>query len=152
MLAMGSFTLEEFVAGIERFRRMRWITTLRAIGPLGDGRSQSPGESVLRLRWIESRLPTPHPQLRVWSDGVLLGILDMANEELRYAAEYDGKEWHTSDQQVAHDAARRGIIANEGWLIDAFVSEDLYGPQANPELRLRYGAAEASRRFGRRAG
>jgi hypothetical protein len=150
MLRLERFSKEEFLAGIERFRRMRWVTTLRAIGPLGDGRSQSPGESVLRLRWIEVRLPTPHPQLEVYRDGTLIAILDIANEELRYAAEYDGAEWHTSPAQREHDRLRRDAVRDERWVVDSFVAENLFGRNQDAEAKLRAGAAEARRKFGSR--
>ncbi len=142
----------EFLDGIERFRGMRWVTTLRTIGPLGDGRSQSPGESVLRLRWIETHLPEPRPQVEVWLDGRLLAVLDLANEDLRYAAEYDGREWHSSDEQRAHDAVRRAEVEHLDWIVDAFVSDDLFGRHANAEARLRAGAKRAGQRLWRHAG
>ena len=147
MLRLG-VDKDEFLDGIERFRRMRWVTVLRAIGPLGDGRSQSPGESVLRLRWIEVHLPTPQPQLEVYRDDVLIAILDIANAELRYAAEYDGAEWHTSEEQREHDRTRREDVREEGWVVDPFVAENLFGRDQDAEAKLRAGSAEARRRFG----
>ncbi|CAN5432432.1 hypothetical protein BH09ACT12_BH09ACT12_02300 [soil metagenome] len=151
MLRLGAFSHDELLDEIERYRRMRWITTLRAIAPIADGRAQSPGESVLRLRWIEARLPWPEPQLEVWRDGRLLAILDIASGEIRYAAEYDGAEWHTSDEQRAHDRLRRTAVHEEDWVVDAFVAADLFGHHANPQARLRAGAQEADRLFGHRA-
>lgn len=148
MLRMGAFSPAELVAGVERFRRMRWVTTLRAIAPLGDGRSQSPGESVLRLRWLEAGLPEPHPQCQVFRDGMLLAILDLANEDLRYAAEYDGAEWHTSEQQRAHDEKRRSAVREEEWEVDIFTAANLFGRSQDADDKLRAGAAEARRRFG----
>lgn len=79
---LRAFTRHEFLDGIERFRGMRWVTTLRAIGPLADGRSESPGESVLRLRCVEARLAV-EPQVEVWKDGGFIARLDLANRELR---------------------------------------------------------------------
>lgn len=152
LMALGAFSREELIDGIERFRGMRWMTTLRVIGPLADGRAQSPGESVLRLRWIQTHLPTPQPQLEVWRDGILLAILDIANADLRYAAEYDGLEWHSTPDQKAHDLIRREGVSHEDWLIDAFVGADLFGPHAQAEARLRAGSTEARRLFGRHAG
>lgn len=146
LLRLGDFTHDELVYEVERFRRMRWVTTLRAIAPLADGRAQSPGESVLRLRWIEARLPTPEPQYEVWGGGRLLAILDIATGETRYAAEYDGVEWHTSELQQLHDRGRRAALCDEGWVIDVFVRDDLFHPQARPDFRLRSGAHEAARR------
>lgn len=152
MLRLEAFTHEEFLDGIDRFRGMRWITTLRAIGPLGDGRAQSPGESVLRLRWIEAGLPEPTPQLEVWRGGRLLAMLDLGNGVLRYAAEYDGQEWHTSPDQRAHDTARRTAVAKEDWHLDVFVAADVFGPRQDAVTRLRVGAAQARLLYGPVAG
>jgi hypothetical protein len=148
MLRLQQFTREELLDGIERFRGMRWISTLRFIAPLGDGRSESPGESVLRLRWIEAGLLCPRPQLEVWRGGILLARLDIANDLLRYAAEYDGEEWHGTPEQQDHDQARRTAVSEDDWHIDAFVAADVFGPQADAISRLRAGAAEARRLFG----
>lgn len=145
MLRLGAFTHDELLGEVERFRGMRWVTTLRAIAPLADRRSQSPGESVLRLRWIEARLPSPEPQLAVHRQDRLLAVLDLATGAIRYAAEYDGREWHSSDAQQVHDRERREALADESWVVDVFTSEDLFGPHANPEQRLRAGAHEAAR-------
>ena len=50
--------------GVERFRGERWVTTLRTIAPLADGRAESPPESILRLYWIDAGLPWPVPSAR----------------------------------------------------------------------------------------
>jgi len=149
MLALG-VDKNEFLEGIERFKGMRWVTVLRAIGPFGDGRAQSPGESILRLRWIEAYLPTPHPQLEVHRGDTLIAILDIANPDLRYAAEYDGAEWHSSPALREHDRRRRNAVRDEGWVVDALVSENLFGRRQDADARLRAGAIEARQRFGSR--
>jgi hypothetical protein len=131
---------------------MRWVTTLRTMAPLADGRSQSPGESVLRLRWIEAGLATPHPQLEVWSGGILLAVLDIADESLRYAAEYDGEEWHSSDEQQLHDRRRRAAVADEDWHLDVFVAADVFGQRQDAIRRLRAGSDQALRTYGPTAG
>jgi len=151
MLRLDVFTREEMLAGIERFRRMRWVTTLRAMAPLADGRSESPGESVLRLRWIECQLPEPIPQFEVFRGSRFLARLDLANPELRFAAEYDGAEWHSSPEQQAHDRCRRSEVSDEGWLVRPFTSSNVYGRLRDCEELLVTGAREARRRFGRRA-
>lgn len=151
MLRLGVFIKEELLAGLERFRGERWVTVLRAMAPLSDGRAESPPESVLRLRWIEVQLPTPTPQLEVWHGGDFLARLDLANEESHFGAEYDGVEWHDSPEQQAHDRRRRRLCEERAdWLIQPFVKENVFGHSANAEQLLREGIAEARRRFGRR--
>jgi hypothetical protein len=143
MLRLPGFPTEEFLAGVERFRKMRWVTTLRTLAPLADGRSASPGESVLRLRWLDSGLPRPIPQFEVWVDAVLIAILDLANPDLCYAAEYDGEEWHTSPEQREHDRRRRDAVSDQGFVVDAFVASNVFGRQRDAEALLLAGAQRA---------
>lgn len=149
LLRLRVFTHDELIAGVERFRGMRWVRVLRAMVPLADRRAESPPESVLRLRWIEALLFAPIPQFEVWDGGEFLARLDLASEELRWAAEYDGDEWHSSPEQRAHDRARRELCEQRAdWLIKPFQKENLFGRHQNAERLLRVGAAEARARFG----
>lgn len=127
MLRLDAFSRDEFLDGIRRFRGMRWVTTLREMAPLGDARSESPGESVLRMRCRESRLPTMTPQVEVWRHGTVAARLDLANEEWQIAAEYDGAEWHSSPVQRSHDRARRSVVRSEGWLVQPFSATEVFG-------------------------
>lgn len=150
MLRLGVFTKEDLVLGVPRFRGMRWVRVLRALVPYADGRSESPGESVLRLRWIEVNLPTPIPQFEVWDDGQFLARLDIANPDAHFAAEYDGEEWHSSTEQRAHDDARRRAVEERaGIYVAPFRKENVFGPKQDAERLLLAGAAEARRRYGR---
>ena len=150
MLRLQMFSAEELVAGVERFRGMRWVTRLRELAPLADGRAASPGESVLRLRWIDCGLPWPEPQVEVRRNGGLIAILDIANEAIRFAAEYDGAEWHTSPQQREHDRARRAAAEEQHWLVQPFVAANVFGRNRDCDSMLYQGAREARRRLGLR--
>lgn len=144
LLRLGAFSKQELVAGVERFRGMRWVRVLRAVAPLTDHRAESPPESVLRLRWIETLPFAPTPQYEVWDDGEFLARLDLANEQWRFAAEYDGAEWHSSEEQRLHDRARRELCSERGgWVIVPVRKENLYGPAQDAEARLRAGARRA---------
>ena len=136
MLRLHAFSREELLGGVRRFRGMRWVTTLRAMAPLGDGRSESPGESVLRMRCLESRLPSMTPQVEVRRDGRVLARLDLANEEWRVGAEYDGAEWHSSPGQCSRDRARRAAVRAEGWLVEPFTVMDVFGRDRACHTRL----------------
>lgn len=150
MLRLGVFTKEELLAEVKRFRGMRWVTTLRAIAPLADGRSESPGESVLRLRCIECGLKV-EPQVEVWVAGFLIARLDLASVELLLAVEYDGAEWHTSPEQKAHDEKRRtDLTENHDWLIRPFTKDEVFGRTRECDRILHEVAREARRRRGLR--
>ena len=96
------------------------------------------------------RTPRTDTPVEVYRDGALLAVLDIANEELRYAAEYDGAEWHTSPEQREHDRRRREAVSDGDWVVDPFVAVNLFGREQDAEVKLRAGAAEARRRFGAR--
>jgi len=149
MLRLGAFSHEELLLAVDRHRGMRWVTTLRLTAPLADARAQSPGESVLRFRWIQAGLPEAVPQHEVWFRG-RLAILDLAAPELLYGAEYDGVEWHSSPEQVAHDRERRDALAEGGWIIDPFRCEHVFGTRANADMVMRQSVARARRRLGGR--
>lgn len=135
------------IAEIGRFRRYRGVRQLRVLAPLADKRSESPGESALRLHWIDAQLP--RPELQIWiydDDGTPLFRLDIGDPDCRYAAEYDGEEHHSSDEDREHDQSRRGWLReNRAWSIDAFDKEDVYARGAYPIPRLLSGHAEARR-------
>lgn len=109
---------------------MRGVVQLRVLAPLADPRAESPGESVLRLRWIDAGLPPCRPQVKVRDRyGILRFYLDLGNERLRLGAEYDGREFHSSDEDRARDRRRRRWMREEqGWTIGVFRREDVFGP------------------------
>ena len=63
LLRHGEFSSEELLDGVARFRGQRGVVQLRALAPLTAPRAESPGESVLRLRWLDiPNRPRPRPQ------------------------------------------------------------------------------------------
>jgi hypothetical protein len=146
MFRLPGFPVEVFLAGVERFRGMRWVTTLRVIAPLADGRAESPPESILRLYWIDAGLPWPVPQLEVWVDGVLIARLDIGNLKIRYAVEYDGVEWHSSPAQIAHDRRRRLAVREQDFTVDVFTKASVFGQHRDVEARLAAVAADVNSR------
>lgn len=140
---------DELLGSIERFRGERGVIQLRCLAPLADPRSESAGESALRLHWLDTGLPRPELQWWVHDDnGVPIFRLDLALPELRYAAEYDGERFHGEDRRE-HDARRRGWLDTErGWVIGVFDKGDVYGRTGDPGTRLIAGVRCARRRSG----
>lgn len=136
---------ELLLSEIERFRGHRGVRQLRWLAPLGDKRSESPGESALRLHWYDACLPKPEAQLWILdAGGRELYRLDLALPEARYAAEYDGEEHHSSTEDLTHDEDRRAWIRNErGWTIDSFRKDAVYGRNTDITKRLREGLRAA---------
>lgn len=145
MLRLPGFPREEFLAGVERFKGERWVTTLRTLAPLADGRAESPPESILRLYWIDVGLPWPVPQLEIWVDGVMIARLDVGHPGIWFAVEYDGKEWHSSPDQRKRDRARRTAVRHEGFAVDVFTRKNVFGQRRDVEVRLMAAATQANR-------
>ena len=149
MERLQAFGHDEMLGGVERFARQRGVVQLRQLAPLADGRSQSMGESTLRLRWLDERdLPAPTPQVPVLDDaGREIFYLDLGVPELKLAVEYDGQRWH-GPEQVAHDEARRDWIRRErGWMITVFRRDDVYGQHEDAGRLIREQVYAARRRL-----
>ena len=152
LLRHGGFTKDELLAEVERFRRQRGVVQLRWLAPLGDGRSESCGESALRFHWHQCPdLPQPELQIPVLdAHGRLVFRIDLGVAELGFGAEYDGERWHDESTALS-DGVRRGRLDREfDWLIEVFRRADVYGPTAGAHVRLRQGIHEARRRKGQR--
>jgi len=147
MLRLPGFPHATFLGGIERFRGQRWVTNLRTLGPLATGKAESQGESALLLGWYDAGLPHPEPQLEIWEDGHLIARVDVGNAELGYGTEYNGDEWHTSEEQRLHDGARLSRVGQHLYVVDQFTSANVYGQRRNLEQLLVAGSkrAEAER-------
>jgi hypothetical protein len=146
---LGGFSVGELVATAPRFRGQRGVCQLRELAPLVDGRAESPGESILRLRWLDCPdLPRPEPQVEVpGPDGAVLS-LDLGAEEHRFGAEYDGEEWHGEDQ-APHDERRRAWVRNRlGWTLPVFRKEHVHGRGQDVQGRLRREFHARTRRLG----
>lgn len=130
-----------------RFRGHRGMRQLRGLLPLGDGRAEYPGESALRLHWYDAGLPPPDLQHKIFDDkGIELYRLDVPLPEVRYCAEYDGEEFHSTEEDVAHDESRRDWIRRERhWTIDAFRKDAVYGWNTDITARLRAGFLQAKK-------
>ncbi len=150
MLALGLFDTCDLWVEAMRFRGMRGVRQLRGFVPLADGRAQSPGESILRLRWLDLlTLPRPRPQIEVERPGRWSYWLDLGVEELRFAVEYDGEEWHrrTSEQRERDRRRRTWLREERGWTIEAVTRDNVYGHQRDIEGILLDGVRRARLRL-----
>lgn len=148
LLRLDDFTHDELLVEMQRFKGYRGVKQLRALAPLADAGSESFGESVLRLRWHEAGINLrPQTQLRVVRPRTgELAFLDIATTTGRYAAEYDGEQFHGPDQ-AGHDADRRKWLREEcGWTVEVFRRSDVFGRQQDAAARLNAGLRRAKLR------
>ena len=137
LAALGVFTVDELLQEIARFRRYRGVIQLRVLSLLVDPKSQSPGESVLRLRWIDTGLPRPQCQVEVETDWGTSYWVDIGLPDLLFGAEYDGEEFHGEDVQD-HDKSRRAWLRQErDWTIEVARKSNVYGREQDIHCSLR---------------
>lgn len=140
---LGVFTVQELITATGRYRRYRGVVQLRALVPYVDPRAESPGESILRLRWWDLGLPHPQCQVPVPTPHGGTWWLDVGSEPHLFAAEYDGEEFHGDDRKE-HDDERRGWLRrHEGWTIVVVRKGNLSGADQDVDQLLRTGAQQA---------
>ena len=143
LTALERFTLPELEHSVERYKGYRGVVQLRTFVPLVDPRSQSPGESILRLRWYDTGLPRPECQIEVPGPSYTSYWLDMGLPEIRFAAEYDGEEFHGTDDEVHDSERRQWISAAEGWIIVVARRANVFGQRQDVHALLQRGYREA---------
>lgn len=62
------------LAELPRFARHPGVRQLRELVARADGRAGSAAESLLRMRWLDARLPTPIPRVRLGACWLELGL------------------------------------------------------------------------------
>jgi len=100
-----------------------------------DGRSESAGESVSRVRIMEDGLPAPEPQREIRDPrGALVARVDFGWEEHRTVGEFDGKVKYgallkpgqTARDSVYDEKRREDAIRDLGWQVVRWNWADLY--------------------------
>jgi len=117
-------TVAEMRRELVRYFRRRGVVQARELVSLADPRSESPGESWVRMDVIDHRLPAPEPQWWVTDDGRPVYRLDLAWPKSRIAVEYDGREYHEDDVRRKHDEERRAWLRRRGWTVVVVTKDD----------------------------
>jgi hypothetical protein len=138
LMRIGGLTTSDLMAELPRFRGARGVRQLRQLVPWADGRAESPGESLTRLRLYGDGLPPPELQFEILNPiGLVLYRLDLAYPDIMLAIEYDGREHHTSEVDRERDQRRRAYLRRLGWTVVVLTAQDVYGrdPQAAQIVR-----------------
>jgi hypothetical protein len=119
LAARGLVSPAEIVTRMADFPSSRGIRQARYLAELVEPRTESFGESWVRLRIIDAGLPRPTVQIEVLDGpGRCVYRLDLGWEDRRVAVEYDGERHHSSADQLAHDLRRREDLERRyGWRV-----------------------------------
>ncbi len=137
---------QELMDKTEEFKGYRHVRRLRAFAPRADGRAESMGESIMRRRWEDTTCPRPQLQCRVDRWGGRSYFLDLGIEELFFAVEYDGVEFHTRREHRELDEWRRSWIEeNTPWTVKVIGKNNIHGRNQDFQAKLPGWVAEARR-------
>jgi very-short-patch-repair endonuclease len=78
-------------------------------------------------------VPRPSCNVDIVVDGEWLARADLAWPAQHVIVEYDGIV-HLDERQRRHDAARRNLLQDAGWLVIVFTARDLNRPEAMAAL------------------
>ena len=138
---------------LDRMAHWRGIRQARRAIEFFDGRSESPGESVSRVRIVDDGLPLPDLQIDVFGPlGNFLGRPDFLWKEQRTLGEFDGKvkygrlvaNGRTAQDVLFDEKCREDALRDLGWQIVRWIWADLYEPGVIRDRLLR-AFARASR-------
>jgi very-short-patch-repair endonuclease len=86
---------------------------------------------------VDSGLPEPHLNHRIFAGSTLVAMVDLAYVEERIAVEYLGDHHRTDPALYRADITRRERLAAEGWNTIFVTAADLAGPTPLAVLHIR---------------
>jgi hypothetical protein len=128
----------DLVARLDDFAGVRGIRQARSLAGFVEPRTESFGESWLRLRILDAGFPRPTVQIEVLNaSGRCVYRLDLGWENRRLAIEYDGEAYHSTPAQRARDLRRREDLERSyGWRIVAVGRAEVLGPSLRLERAI----------------
>lgn len=138
LAARGLIAPAELLIRLEGFAGAPGVRQARHLAHLIEPRTESFGESWLRLRIIDAGFPRPMVQIEVLDrSGRCVYRLDLGWEDRRLAVEYDGELYHSSVEQRTRDARRREDLERTyGWRILAVGRAEVLGSSLALERAL----------------
>ncbi|MGH3425226.1 MAG: hypothetical protein ACRDO8_10880 [Nocardioidaceae bacterium] len=127
----------QIVDYVDELRGFRGGPQARELAPLIDPKAESPGESWQRMRIIDAGLPRPETQIHVVDEFGRDRYFDMGYREQLVASEYDGREFHTAEEDTTHDRDRRSYFERRyGWRFSIGRRESIFGDDTTFETEL----------------
>jgi hypothetical protein len=145
-LSRRLFDTDALTAAVRAREGWPGVRRLANVLTAADGRAESPAESVARLVLLPA-LPGLVPQVPVRDrSGRLVARLDLADEEICFAVEVDGKRGHAGEQMVAKDRRRDRRTEALGWWTERVTWHELRTRPAATRARVVAAAAQHAER------
>jgi hypothetical protein len=109
-------TRADIERAINRHPTSRGMAKLRGVARSASDRSDSPPESIVRLRILRAGLPAPRVNIELYdSRGRFLAMPDLCYPEYKLALDYEGDHHRTDLVQWEKDIHRVPRLQDEGW-------------------------------------
>lgn len=153
----GSGSVERMQELLRRAPRRRGNVMAQAVAAFADGRSESPGESLMRAQLELHQCPAPDLQVGICTPlGEFVARCDFGWPNQRVVGEYDGpqkygrllKPGQTVSDVVVHEKEREANIRDQGWEIIRFCRADLRNPVAAAARLIRLLDSRSAQRRG----
>ncbi|GFG50838.1 hypothetical protein CQY20_27220 [Mycolicibacterium agri] len=132
-----------YAVAAQHFGR-RGIVQVRELIPLADGLAESPMESEARLVMLDGRLPPPVLQYEIVDRNGRTWRVDFAWPERMVAVEYDGFDWHSSQEKFRLDRQKRAALHEVGWTVGSIVFDDVRYRPADMVRRIEFDLMRAA--------
>ncbi len=124
-LRAGATTLPLVAAALARASRLRGVERARLVPGLANGRSESPMESRLRVRFVQEGVTGLECQWDAYDlDGRHLGRTDLRLRGL--VGEYDGRKERLDAERFQNDRSRQAGLLSSGVELRRYTARDVY--------------------------
>lgn len=123
----------------------------RLLPELSDG-AAAHSERVAHRLLDDARIGGWVPNLAVWADGELVGVLDIGFDDIRLAVEIDGWAFHSDVERFRRDRRKQNALIGLGWTVLRFTWADLVERPAYVVTTIRATLTKLRESFTRVAG
>lgn len=124
VLRSGAADAEQLAAAVDRAGGLRGVVAAREVLPQLEQRSESQGESRLRMALVLEGLPRPEAQVDFYDVfGRHVARVDLVVEGV--LLEYDGREQRLRKPVFVHDRRRQNTLIDSGAELRRYSSEDV---------------------------
>lgn len=124
MLRQAKLSPAALLSYIDTHARWPGVVAAREAFGLSDPLAESPMETRMRLVIVDSDLPLPKPQVKIFNGKRFVARVDFAYEEQRLALEYDG-DHHLERSAFRFDMERLRELSLLGWRVLRFNADDV---------------------------
>lgn len=121
-------TRHDYLRMLPRFAGRRGVIQLRDLVGVVDPRVESHGEAWTLLAIHDAGLPLPEPQVWIELPGFGRVRVDFGYRGARVVVEYDGEEFHSTEEQREADRKRRDALRDAGWRVIVVRKHQFRGP------------------------